>query len=243
MEIKGKVHCFFEQSGTFKQEFQKLGIPAEDYDIQNNFGETDHVIDLFAEIESAYDSKPSVFDNITREDLIMAFFPCIYFSAISQMSMSFGATNYRKLSIKEKTDKILERSENREHFFRICVKMISVAMQRGVRLIMENPWSEQTFLKANFVMPPSLVDMDRTKRGDVYKKPTAYWFVNCEHTNGQSFQRPKTQVKTIMSSRSSSQAGICSEERSMISPDYARNFICDFILGKEQKNTQLSLFS
>ena len=33
MEIKGKVHCFFEQSGTFKNEFIKLGIPAEDYDI------------------------------------------------------------------------------------------------------------------------------------------------------------------------------------------------------------------
>ena len=54
MEIKGKVHCFFEQSGTFKNEFIKLGIPAEDYDIQNNFGETDHVIDLFSEIESEY---------------------------------------------------------------------------------------------------------------------------------------------------------------------------------------------
>lgn len=55
MEIKGKVHCFFEQSGTFKQEFIKLGIPAEDYDIQNNFGQTDHKIDLFAEIEQAYE--------------------------------------------------------------------------------------------------------------------------------------------------------------------------------------------
>lgn len=54
MEIKGKVHCFFEQSGTFKNEFKKLGIEAEDYDIQNNFGKTDHVIDLFAEIEKAY---------------------------------------------------------------------------------------------------------------------------------------------------------------------------------------------
>ena len=54
MEIKGKVHCMFEQSGTFKNEFVKLGIPAEDYDIQNNFGQTDHVIDLFHEIESAY---------------------------------------------------------------------------------------------------------------------------------------------------------------------------------------------
>jgi len=244
MIINGKVHLFFEQSGVFKNEFKQLGYDASDWDIQNNFNETDHQIDLFAEIENAYVGGISVFDNITKDDLIMAFFPCIYFSAMSQMAFSFGYTNYRKLTMKEKTDKILERSANREQFFRICVKMISVAMQKNIRLIMENPWSEQTFLKANFVMPPSLVDMDRTKRGDVYKKPTAYWFVNCEPTHGQSFQRPKTQVKTIMSSRGSSEAGICSEERSMISPDYARNFICDFILGKEQEQfgKQLSLF-
>ena len=45
------VHCLFEQSGTFKNEFKKLGYEAYDYDIQNEFGETDYVIDLFAEIE------------------------------------------------------------------------------------------------------------------------------------------------------------------------------------------------
>ena len=45
-----KAHCFFEQSGTFKKEFIKLGIDAEDYDISNDFGETDHVVDLFNEI-------------------------------------------------------------------------------------------------------------------------------------------------------------------------------------------------
>ena len=78
MIIKGKVHCFFEQSGTFKNEFIKLGIPAEDYDIQNNFKETDHVIDLFHEIETAYEGGGSIFDNITEDDLIIAFFPCIY---------------------------------------------------------------------------------------------------------------------------------------------------------------------
>ena len=54
MEITGKVHCLFEQSGTFKNEFIKLGIPAEDYDIQDNFGQTDHKLDLFAEIEKCY---------------------------------------------------------------------------------------------------------------------------------------------------------------------------------------------
>ena len=57
MEIKGKVHCFFEQSGTFKNEFIKLGIPAEDYDIQNNFGQTDNVIDLFSEIDTDYEQN------------------------------------------------------------------------------------------------------------------------------------------------------------------------------------------
>ena len=79
MEIKGKVHCFFEQSGTFKNEFIKMGIPAEDYDIQNNIGETDHVIDLFNEIETAYGGGKSVFDSISYDDLIIAFFHVFIF--------------------------------------------------------------------------------------------------------------------------------------------------------------------
>ena len=244
MEIKGKVHCFFEQSGTFKKEFIKLGFQAEDYDIQNNFGETDHVIDLFSEIEKAYDSQPSVFDQIRGGqdgDLIMAFFPCIYFCATSQMAFFWGCTNYRKLNYKEKSDKILQRSKVREKFFSYAVKMLTIAKVRGIKLIMENPWSEQTYLKANFVLPPSLVDMDRTKRGDYFTKPTAYWFINSEPTNGSTFQRQK-EHKTIMSTKGASRAGLCSEERSMISPDYARNFICDFILGKVQAGSQLSMF-
>ena len=49
-----KAWCMFEQSGTFKNEFIKLGIPAVDLDIQNNFGQTDYVIDLFGEIEKEY---------------------------------------------------------------------------------------------------------------------------------------------------------------------------------------------
>ena len=70
MEIKGKVHCFFEQSGTFKNEFKKLGYQAFDYDIQNNFGQTDHVLDLFAEIDKAYNGAKSVFNKVTKYDLI-----------------------------------------------------------------------------------------------------------------------------------------------------------------------------
>lgn len=243
MEIKGKVHCFFEQSGTFKREFIKMGIPAEDYDIQNNFGETDHTDDLFAAIETAYEGGGSLFDNITKDDLIMAFFPCIFFCQASQSAFTYTYNNYSKMDIKEKTDAILERSKNREYFYSILIKLFGVVQVRGLRMIVENPYSGQHYLilAQNFVMPPTMIDHNRQRRGDYFKKPTAYWFVNCEPTNGCSFQTPK-EKKTVFTSKGASKAGICSEERSMISPDYARNFICDFILGKKQEIGQLQLF-
>ena len=241
MEIKGKVHCFFEQSGTFKREFIKLGIPAEDYDIQNNFGETDHTDDLFQAIEDAYDGKPSLFDNITPDDLIMAFFPCIYFSCMSQMLISYTHRNYTNMNPKERIDQILQRSANRELFFARAVKMIGNAKIRGLRLVMENPWSEQTFLKQNFPFNPAVIDNNRLLRGDYYVKPTAYWFINCEPTDGKTFQL-RTKGKNICQIEPNHMPGICNEERSLISPDYARNFICDFILGKTQTHSQMSLF-
>lgn len=44
-----------------------------------------------------------------------------------------------------------------------------------------------------------------------------------------------------MQTHSSTPTGMCSRERSEMSSDYARNFICDFILGREQPNKQLAL--
>lgn len=55
----------------------------------------------------------------------------------------------------EKGREILKRSAHREEFFAHAVKMFTICLDRGLKLIMENPWSEQTFLKQNFVMPPS----------------------------------------------------------------------------------------
>lgn len=157
------------------------------------------------------------------------------------MGISWGCTHYRKLSYKEKTDEILKRVENREKFFGLAVKMLTIAKERGIRLIMENPWSQQTYLKANFILPPSLIDNNRRLRGDYFTKPTAYWFINSEPTQGFTEQMDKKNIR-ILDCKGSGQQGICSEERSMISPDYARNFICDFIIGKEQVGTQLSMF-
>ena len=240
MTISGKVYCFFEQSGTFKREFAALGYEAEDYDIQNNFGETDHIVDLFSEIDEAYAGRKSLFDSITEDDLIVAFYPCVYFCATSQMAFSLGCTKYRCMEDEEKIKKILERDTNRSEFYQRLIRFVAVCLRKRIRLIIENPWSEQTYLKANFIKPPDVVDSNRLLRGDYFKKPTAYWFWNCEPTYGESYQFDK-KPKTILQSKGGVKAGICSEERSLVSGDYARNFICDFVIGKNQ-NGQQSLF-
>lgn len=241
MTINGKVHCFFEQSGTFKNEFRKLGYEAYDYDIQNNFGETDHVIDLFAEIEKAYYDEESTFDTFTPEDLIMAFFPCIHFCDAKGLLMRGEHIAQKTWTIAKIMERNIEFSSIRERFFKSLMMLTGICSRRGLRLIIENPWNTSggTYLQDNFIKP-SIIDNNRMLRGDNFVKPTAYWFINCEPTHGFTLQCDKKQ-KVIMKCKRP-KAGLCSEERSMISPDYARNFICDFIIGKCQTITQPSLF-
>lgn len=242
MEIKGKIYCFFEQSGTFKNEFRKLVYQAEDYDIQNEFGETDHVIDLFSEIEKCYQGNRSVFDEISKNDLIIAFFPCIYFESLQQTCFDLTSINYRALSMCEKIDKTLKRLEDRTYFHSLLYKILWISYKNGLRIIIENPSTAPNYLITGQNFPkPTFIDRNRMARGDYFVKPTAYWFINCSPTSGYSIQNDK-QKKIIQNTKPSAKAGICSMERSMISSDYARNFICDFILGKEQKITEQTLF-
>lgn len=253
MEIKGKVHCMFEQSGTFKNEFRKLGFEAYDYDIQNNFGETDYVMDLFHEIEQAYDNKPSIFDNITPDYLIVAFFPCIYFCDSNTMYFTDITCNLDRQFKNDKFERyrfLIERSELRQQFYCLLWKLVAISFKKNIRLIIENPWDVNglSYLQRNFIKP-TVIDLNRMERGDYFKKPTAYWFVNCINTFGSSYQNNKKQrkirtgsIKNGVRGKSSNKAGVCSADRSMISPDYARNWICDFVLGKKQDIGQLQLF-
>ena len=243
MEIKGKVHCLFEQSATFKNEFKKLGYESFDYDIKNNFGETDYVVDLFKAIEDAYGNKPSILDNIEKDDLTIAFFPCIYFSANNSYIFDGTWSTYkqRNMSNREINDSILERSKERQRFYEIAIKMFCVFYDKGLRLIVENPYSTIHYLHNNFPYKPTFVDKNRKLRGDYFTKPTQYWFINCEPTNGKSYVEKQKPHKTI-TGLTGHKGNMCDEERSLISTEYAKNFICDFVLGKEQKHTMRSLF-
>jgi hypothetical protein len=232
----------FEQSGIFKNEFKKLGYDAYDYDIQNNFGETDFIVDLFAEIEKAYDGKASMFDSMITDDLLIAFFPCIYFEAMQMTYYSLNCNNVRAKSDTEKVEVAIDRLAKRTKLHELLYKLVWIAYKKKLRLIIENPATAPHYLITLQNFPkPSVVDKNRMERGDYFKKPTAYWYFNCKPTYGESFQNDKEQ-KTIQNCKRSKGDGLCSEERSLISPDYARNFICDFIIGKQQDFGQQRLF-
>ena len=139
-------------------------------------------------------------------------------------------------------DKVIERSQSRQMFYELLLKLFAICCRKGLRLVVENPWSVLHYLHNNFPFKPKYIDKNRWLHGDFFKKPTQYFFLNCEPTNYETIQNDKPQ-KTIRNiTGRSDNSGLCSEERSMISPDYARNFICDKIIGKPQKHTQLTLF-
>lgn len=177
--------------------------------------------------------------------MIMAFFPCIHFCDAKTLLFKGVHISQKKWSLEKIMKTNIERVEQRERYFKMLLKFVAVCAQRGIKLIIENPWnhSGETYLQRNFIKP-TIIDKDRTRRGDIFVKPTAYWFINCNNTIGYSFQKDK-KVKTVYETKDNHKisTGQCSAERSMIHPDYARNFICDFILGKTQKHTQLSLFN
>jgi hypothetical protein len=171
---------------------------------------------------------------MSSNDLIIAFFPCIYFCENNDLYFSGAHYNLKDKTEVEKTEIIIERAKNREYFYEKLLKLYAVVENDNLQLIIENPYSPFHYLVNNFPVKPAIIDKNRMLRGDYFVKPTQYFFINRKPTYGFSNQNDK-QKKSISNSESGIMAGLCSEERSMISPDYARNFICDFILGKQQK--------
>ena len=186
----------------------------------------------------------TIFDDITKDDLIIAFFPCIYFENIQMLYFSLESLNNRHKTISEKVKDAIERLHKRTFFHELLYKLLAVTNEIGVPLVIENPYSELGYLTGIQNFPkPKIIDKNRQMRGDYFVKPTAYWCFGFEPTQGNTIQiTPKEKRLVVNSCKKGIKAGICSEERSMISPDYARNFICDFILGKKQDIGQLSLF-
>lgn len=233
------AHCLFEQSGTFKNEFRKLGYEAYDYDIQNAFSETDYVIDLFSEIEGAYDGKESIFDRITQDDLILAFFPCTRFETKIIQWMCGDTYSQKNWDDEKKLEYSMKLHREMDMMYQLISKMVIVCLQKGLRMVIENPKSIPHHLTDYWCLKPAIIDKDRRKNGDYYKKPTQYWFVNCKPKNNLVFEA-LDYVSQIKSER------VVKDDfgfdrttaRSMIHPQYANRFIRQYLIDEVQNGAK-----
>lgn len=223
-----KYHCFFEQSGTFKNEFKKLGFEAFDYDILNDFGETDFVIDLFAEIDKAFENQPSIFDDLGDDDLIFAFFPCTRFECQVHLAFLCNSNNMRFWDDPKKVEYVLPLHNELNEMYQSLCKFFLICYRRNLKMILENPYQAPHYLTRYFPIKPTIIILDRNEwGGDYFKKPTQFWCVNFEPYSNFIFE-PLYQVKYNRIDKLKD--GGERKGRSLIHPQFANRFIRTYLV-------------
>ena len=228
------AHCLFEQSGTFKNEFKKLGIEAYDYDILNDFGETDFQIDLFAEIAKSYEGGVSVFDKFTKDDVVLAFFPCTRFSSKIPPWLRGETPVQQKWTDRKKLAYSLNMHRELSEMYLLVSQMACIAIDKGIRMVIENPHDHAHYLTMFWPVKPKLVDKDRRANGDHFRKPTQYWFINFEPQHNLVFE-PLDFAETKWVGHLKVEDGVDRKTlRSMIHPQYASRFIRQYIIDQKE---------
>ena len=114
--------------------------------------------------------------------------------------------------------------KEQEYYYNIFAKFYLICLKRKINCIIENPYSEESYLIRYFPIKPKLIDYDRRKNGDNYKKPTMYYYINIEPSiNIQDYIIRQEKIYTI----NNQPHGII---RSLINQEYAKQFILKHIL-------------
>lgn len=231
MKSEVVYHCLFEQSGTFKNIIRQNGSEAYDYDILDDFNETDYKVDLFKEIEKFANGEQSLLATFAG-GVVIAFFPCTRFETRIRLNMLGENYSMRNWSDERKLKNSLKLHKEMSWMYELVVYLALAAYKIGFKLIIENPYQKDHHLTLYFPIKPKIIDYDRASHGDYYKKPTQFWFINCEPKN-----------KLVMSSMNLNRYRIDEGikgfnekvSRSMIHPSYAEWFLKSYVLEENDE--------
>lgn len=109
-----------------------------------------------------------------------------------------------------------------------------LCIRKNLHLIIENPITQPHYLTLYWCIQPKVVDKDRTLNGDYMKKPTQFFFINCEPKQNILFepieyvpQRVHERMKVTETDKSRQVL------RSEIHPQYASRFIKQYLIDYE----------
>ena len=177
-----------------------------------------------------YDGKPSIFDNISQDDLILAFFPCTRFEARVPLWFRGEAQQQKNWTIFQKLDYSMKLHDELHEFYLLISKLVYVAKKKGLRMVIENPYMQPHYLTTYWCLRPTLIDKDRTQNGDYYQKPTQYWFINFEPHQNLVFEPIDYVEKQVISKVKKKDELSVKTQRSMIHPQYANRFIRQYLI-------------
>ena len=229
-----KIWCLFEQSGTFKNEFKKFGFEAYDVDILNDFKQTDFEIDLFANIAAAAKGEKSLFDEIHADDLVFAFFPCTRFQTQTPLLSRGESYSQRGWDDLKKLDYSLKITSEMLHNYTHFVNLFKITHAKGFKMVVENPYSKPNFLRDYFPIKPAVVIPNRADYGDLYRKPTQFFFVNFAPSNNFELKSEGKSAKLSINKVRGANGVDRKTRRSMISAQFANRFIREFILSANE---------
>lgn len=124
-------------------------------------------------------------------------------------------------------------NELHENYLKIS-KMAYIAFERGLKMIIENPYTQPHFLTTYWCLKPKLIDKDRTLDGDYMKKPTQFFFVNLEPKDNLVFEVLDIVENRVCDKITGKDGKKVQVLRSEIHPQYARRFIKRYILDESE---------
>lgn len=169
-----------------------------------------------------------MFDSVGKDDLILAFFPCIRFTEQSLLGFQGNANKIRLWDDQKKLEYCCKLHTELHELYLLVSRMAIVCLKKGIRLVIENPWAERHYLKNYWCLKPGVIDKNRKDNGDYYKKPTQFYFVGCSPEQNFIFEPLEvSEDKTVKFLKWNSERKY---ERSLIHPQYARRFIKMYLM-------------
>jgi hypothetical protein len=166
--------------------------------------------------------------------LILAFFPCTRFEAKIPLSFRGQSPQQKNWADEQKLEYSMKLHNELNELYEMLCKMVVVVIRKGLKMVIENPYTQPHYLTTYWCLKPTIIDKDRTQNGDYYKKPTQYWFINCEPKHNLVFE-PLEYVETKTIARVTGTENTTRKtERSLMHPQYASRFIRQYLIDESE---------
>lgn len=159
----------------------------------------------------------------------MAFFPCTRFETKIMLGFRGELNQQKNWSDEKKLKYSMDLHEELNRNYIILSKMVCICIEKGLHMVIENPYTQPHYLTSYWCIKPKIIDKDRTKNGDYMKKPTQFFFIGFEPKQNLVFE-PINYVETRACDRMPGGAHTRQVMRSEIHPQYANRFIRQYLI-------------